>query len=329
MKYTFQHYLDISTSGSSLQLLKIKAGGEYVRQRCKHLFGTYKYFKLGKVEAKLLPVSSLPIDPAGISMEPSDPNSVDPRDQMNPGLVRITNGEDILESFTGLNDTQMEQMYINTMLDPRWSKFMLQSGFRRKAYPLYWNVGNLHQNVYPDSIKNLPQVDASESTFQVSNTGYIQEYMRSGDDNASHVSAGGFSHPGGLFQVGHRGKLGWMPIDAYEKFFTHYEPKEGEDETIVRGEFAPINEPIPAIDCITIILPKAHKTLYYYRLFITETVYFSGIKNVGINASGDEYRAVDNFTWIDYPMNAHPWNAKYDTKRPPLQPNNGNASLDG
>ena len=61
------------------------------------------------------------------------------------------------------------------------------------------------------------------------------------------------------------------------------------------------------------LLPKAYKTRYYYRMFITETVYFSGLKNTGIGiiAGGlSEYRAIDNFVHVPVPTPAMPQTQK-------------------
>lgn len=303
-KYKFQHYVDIATSASSLTMIKIAAGGEYAMQRMKHLWGAFKYVKMGRVSAKFLPASTLPVDPAGLAYDSSDPQIVDPRDQMNPGLVRITNGEDILDDFTGLSDDQIEQMYINTMLDPRWSKFMLQRGFSRSAIPLYWNVGQLQQDVYPGHVTNLPAIDADNN--RVSNTSSRDSFDTTLSDIDTYSASANFSFWNrndsdgrGLFQVGHKGRLGWMPTDSFEYF--HDSSGDNFRE--------PLAQPLPCVNVITAILPKAHKTLYYYRLFITETYFFSGIKNTGIGVDGDsftEYRAVDNFMYVGAPRPAAP-----------------------
>lgn len=290
MQYKFQSYLDISTSADSLTMIKVAVGGRHALQRVKHLIGAYKYFKLGQISIKLLPASTLPVDPLGLSYANDDPQTVDPRDQMNPGLVRITNGEDILDDFTGMSAEAQEQMYTNTMLDPRWSKFMLQSGFQRRAVPLYWQVGQLAQDVFPGSIVNAPRpaVDGGYPTQIIQTAdGPIFEELDSS------------SSPRGLFQVGHRGKLGWLPTDALYDFSSGSEPKF---------------MPLPSINVITVILPKAYKTLYYYRMFITETIYLSGLKNTGIgdvSMVGDtfrlsEYRAVDNFMFSPMPQPSMP-----------------------
>lgn len=303
-KYTFQHYLDISTSASSITMLKVKAGGSYAMERCKHLIGAYKYAKLGNVSIKLIPASTLPVDPLGLSYASDDPQTVDPRDQLNPGLVRITNGESIFDDFSNLTDEQMEQMYINTMLDPRWSKFMLQSGFKRHAVPLYWTVGQLTQTVYPDFVRNLPGVDSTDpdAPFVVRTSSKQSLDFNSGAADVVATQDNSFvnrfdSDGRGLFQTGHKGRLGWMPTDAWEWFH------DSNGTSFSQAEVQPFLCP----EIITVILPKAHKTLYYYRMFITETIYFSGIKNVGVNTEGGyEYRAFDNFMHTMYPKPSPP-----------------------
>lgn len=294
MKYTFQHFIDVATSASSMTMIKIQAGGQYLMERTKHLWPAFKYMKMGKVSVKCIPASTLPVDPLGISYDVDDPNTIDPRDQMNPGLVRITNGENILDDFSGLDATAQEQIYYNTMLDRRWSKFMLQSGFKRSAVPLYWNVGQLAQDSFPGSHVNMPYSSALSPTGVVTGAKATSLYGNTASNTFSNVSVLG-SDPRGLFQVGHRGRMGWIPTDALYKFDYYGGTSSGPQEF----EDAMVNT-MPAINVITCLFPKAYKTLYYYRIFITETVYFAGIKNTGIATGNTEYRSVDNFVYSQY-----------------------------
>ena len=43
------------------------------------------------------------------------------------------------------------------LLDPRWFKWMLQSGTSRRAYPRYWQIGQL-QDKWPGAVLNLPGI---------------------------------------------------------------------------------------------------------------------------------------------------------------------------
>lgn len=290
MKFRFQSFVDVSTSAQSMQVIQWSVGGADVINRCRHLFGAYKYFKLGKITVKMVPASTLPVDPQGLSYASDDPLTVDPRDQMNPGLVRITNGEDVFTFVGSLSADAQMHIYNSMMLDPRWSKFMLQSGFRRSAYPLYWQVGQLSQDKYPGATVNVPRL--SPSGNQVNSTGAtaIERDIYKGDAFQSIFQDG--SSARGLFQVGHRGKLGWLPTDFYQQF------SNGPGTTISDSG---INN-VPEVKVITCVLPKAYKTIYYYRVFITEEVLFTGLRSsppTGVNADGTPIQrlGIDNFTF--------------------------------
>lgn len=271
MKFRFQSFVDVSTSASSMQVIQWSVGGKSVLDRCRHLFPAYKYFKLGKISIKMVPASTLPVDPQGLSYASDDPLTVDPRDQMNPGLVRITNGEDVYTDVSKLSADQQMKVYNAMMLDPRWSKFMLQSGFRRTAVPLYWQIGQLHQDLYPGATTNVPWLNDSPNTVDIFNqyghTQKVNEIVQNGE-LAKVVQVG--SSPRGLFQTGHRGRLGFLPTDAFQEFFRS-------DKKVVgsRG----FNN-IPEVQVLTCVLPKAYKTLYFYRVYITEEVIFSGLRSV-------------------------------------------------
>lgn len=287
MKFKFQTYVDVSTSASSMQVLQWSVGGGTVLNRCRHLFGAYKYFKLGKISVKMVPASTLPVDPLGLSYATDDPQTVDPRDQMNPGLVRITNGEDVFTDIASLNATQQENMYKTMMLDPRWSKFMLQSGFRRTAYPLYWQVGQLSQDKYPGATINIPVVNGADASNQLG----VDTLRLAGNSASTHAliqkSQWLNSSPIGLFQTGHRGKLGFLPTDFYQQIVD----KDGN----LDNQWGMNN--IPEVKVITCVLPKAYKTVYYYRIFITEEVIFAGLRSAPyINNSGQMALGIDNFT---------------------------------
>lgn len=291
--------MDISTNDQSMQIITISAGGKDILRRLAPQFGAYKYFKIGNISCKLVPASTLPVDPTGLSYEAGE-NTVDPRDQLTPGMMRITNGEDIFEDITGLSDDQQHGIYNNMLLDPRWFKWMLQSGVSRRASPRYWQVGQLHQDKWPGAIVNVPQV--KEDGTDVVGTATRQEYKSDNrlDGNFSTINIAGKvgnSSPYGFFQTGHRGVLGWLPTDGYQPVYT----PGGKIER-------PFLASPPEVEVMKIILPKAYKTKYFYRMFITETVYFKEpIVNFGIPASnGLGYRPLDVFHYPSMPVQALP-----------------------
>lgn len=265
-----------------MQVIQWSVGGADVINRCRHLFGAYKYFRLGKITVKMVPASTLPVDPQGLSYAADDPQTVDPRDQMNPGLVRITNGEDVFTNVSSLSSDAQMQMYNSMMLDPRWSKFMLQSGFRRSAYPMYWQVGQLSQDKYPGSTVNVPYLKPdgtwlSNAGGTVIERSVYQEGVKASTEEGSSVR--------GLFQTGRRGRLGFLPTDYYQVV---------RDATGKSVNLYGINN-IPQVSVITCVLPKAYKTVYYYRVFITEEVIFSGLRASPPTEGNTQMLGIDNF----------------------------------
>lgn len=275
VRMKFQSFVDIATQADNMQIISVNAGGEGVVRRLAPFFGAYKYYKLGGVSIKLIPASTLPVDPTGLSYEEGE-NTVDPRDQLTPGMCRITNGEDILEDITGLTGDQQRQLYDNMLLDPRWYKWMLQSGVKRFGKPRYWQIGQLHQDKWPGAFTNMPLF---------ANDGSVDGSCHEGRSRSIAGSAPLYADVGssrlGLFQTGHRGVLGWMPTDSFQ--------------TVVNASGNAVLRPfvtsVPEVELFKILMPPMHKTNYYYRMFITETVYFR--EPIVMNING--YRPIDVF----------------------------------
>lgn len=277
-KQTFEWFLDMSTSTTGLQVLKITCGGKMVKQRLAPFFQAYKYYKLGSVSIRMIPASTLPVDPTGLSYTAGE-NTVDPRDQFNPGLVRITNGEDFYDSDEITDTSIAEAVYNNMLLDQRWFKFNLQSGMKRTAYPRFWQVGQLHQDSFPGATVNLPTFKFNNNVPYFDGTESIQERMFP-DVTAAYRT--NYSDPRGLFQTGTYEPMSWMPTDAYYGTFggSGYEDKH-------YSGYAPV----PEVELMKIILPKAYKTKFYYRIYVEETVYFKDAVSIGVNG----YGALDRF----------------------------------
>lgn len=275
----FQSFFDISTQDGTMQIISVNAGGKDVIRRLAPFFQAYKYYKLGGVSFKLIPASTLPVDPTGLSYTVGD-NLVDPRDQLTPGMCRITNGEDILEDITGVSPTDQHLLYDNMLLDPRWYKWMLQSGVKRFGKPRYWQVGQLHQDKYPGAITNIPQINTAG---QVVDTSSIVASQPGSTEQRAVISSVSNSH--GLFQTGHRGVLGWMPTDSLQPYFN--------GSSAVREQ--PFLASVPEIELFKILMPPAYKTKYYYRAFVTETVYFK--EPIVMNVNG--LRPIDVFHTVN------------------------------
>jgi len=277
MMQKFTWFVDMNTSSTAVQFIKVTAGGDAVKNRLAPFFGAYKYFKLGPVSVKFVPASTLPVDPTGLSLE-AGANTVDPRDQFNPGLIRITNGEDMVDDMPGWTGgtTDIEKMYYSMMLDRRWYKFQLQAGVRRTARPLFWSIAQLKQDMFPGSIRNIPNVQYSSYPHTVT--------LKTQYDNTNNVFDKQItenSSPRGLFQTGVHERMSWLPTDYFQNFIQFSD---------MNRTYAGTNA-VPEVELMKIVLPKAYKTKYYYRVYITETVYFKDpvVLNYNNFAPGDRF----------------------------------------
>ena len=54
---------------------------------------------------------------------------------------------------------------------------------------------------------------------------------------------------------------------------------------------------VPEVELMRIVLPKAYKTLFYYRVYITETVYFKDPVVLNFN----QYTPMDRYVSVNVP----------------------------
>lgn len=302
VKVPFQWFFDINTKADEMQVITVSAGGSDVITRLAPFFSAYKYFKLGPVKCSFVPASTLPVDPTGLSYEAGE-NTVDPRDQLNPGLTRITNGEDCLDNLTGVSSEVQQKMYYSMMMDTRWYKWSLQSGLKRFATPRFWQIGQLHHDIFPGAVTNLPQSSVVSGTddLLVTATGSLNHY--SVNDGTALEPNWVFhnqytpsnSSPYGIFQTGHKGRLGYLPTDSYNRCLF----KEDGNLTF---RYSPGVAPVPEVEVFKVILPPAYKTKYYYRVYVTEVVYFTGL----VVNNYDDYGGLDRFVRTYLPNQLDP-----------------------
>lgn len=306
-KIRFQWFFDISTSPMSMQVITISAGGRSVVDRLKPFFASYKYFKLGSIKATFVPASTLPVDPTGLSYQAGE-NTVDPRDQLNPGLTRITNGEDVFEDFTGVTLSQMFSIYNAMLLDNRWYKWQLQSGLKRYGTPRYWQIGQLHQDMYPGAVQNFPGFTGANAVV-TNQTDYLHHL-----GGADMVILHGNSNSHGIFQTGHKGRIGWLPTDALYDGARRANAGGTPYESGV-----PAINAVPQVEVFKVILPPAYKTKFYYRVYVTEEVFFAG----PITNFSNDVRSIDRFIVPTYPIPALPNASLVDSMPIPHPPNDG------
>nr|QCC72752.1 capsid protein [Cressdnaviricota sp.] len=284
MKQTFSWFMDLSTSPDMMQVIQVTAGGVNVQKRLFPFFSAYKYFKLGKVSLRFVPAATLPIDPTGLSYEAGE-NTVDPRDQFNPGLVRITNGENVagdLEELFSASD-RSEPIYYNMMLDKRWYKFQLQSGMKRSAFPKFWSVAQVKQSRLTGSVRpELATQNTTNNEKLVNPDGLGRQILDYGAGSGLQIYN---MDDEILMQTGRKEPMGWMPTDFFIK-----PANPNAISTAVSGENIPGTygyNKVPEIDLITIVLPKAYKTKYFYRVYVEEEVYFKDPVVLGYNDAGE------------------------------------------
>ena len=81
--------------------------------------------------------------------------------------------------------------------------------------------------------------------------------------------------------------MGWLPTD----FFQEVRFSNG----TATYDYGMNN--VPEVELMRIVLPKAYKTLYYYRVYITETVYFKDPVVLNFN----QYTPMDRFVSVSTP----------------------------
>ena len=113
--------------------------------------------------------------------------------------------------------------------------------------PLYWQVGQLHQDKYPGALSRIPLLSLLV-------TACIYVYC---SDSGGLLCYEEGSSARGLFQVGHPGP---SRIPAYLTYYRRWQSWStvlGDTESTTFPEVG-----------ITVCLPKAYKTLYFYRCYI-------------------------------------------------------------
>lgn len=160
--------------------------------------------------------------------------------------------------------------------------------------PLFWYVGQLHQDIYPGAINNIPVIAGNTGAPDQTSVNAVYDvtsYAADGAQAVGHYMRANFSDPHGFFQTGKKGRMGWMRTDALVEFAS-----AGANAGVY--EKAEVT-PFPTCRVITMVLPKMHKTNYYYRCYVTEEVYFSGVRTFGpgdpANVNSGYASGIDNF----------------------------------
>lgn len=284
--YKIQKWSDIETSTKKVTMLNIGVAGNEIRNRCQPFIQAFKYYRVVGVKVSLIPASTLPADPSQISYETGE-NSVNPADMMNVGLVRYTNGEAFpyYQKLTGevTAGTSFEtdpgmQTYFNMMLDRRWSKFGMQRGMSRFFRPRVYEDGLPIQSLIPDEAVSFLKHEGQQ--YNVGNSRIVEGYLGTGEDflqrsdeqypSLDKVSLFG-SSDSFRFQTGKLKALGWRTTDI-----SHIGVEIGVGGNSIQSGF----NTFPFINMGRIILPRAMKTKFAFRVVQTIIVQFRGAVNI-------------------------------------------------
>lgn len=293
-----QSFFDIQTASGNITEMAVYIGGDKAQRRMLDYFGRYKYFKPGRVTVTIRPCATLPVDPAGLSIEAGE-QTVDPRDIFGLGMCRITNGERFpyVSDLTQLTDADKKMDFYNNMLmDPRWFKFSPHRGVTKSAKPMLWNVVTAMQNNHVGSDLLVPVVNSGdygvnseqlgikESHIEVNSAGELvgtNDFIKRIRDP---VDTGVVIYPEedavynrinsqALHQSG-RIPIQWMPCDDFVVSIA--KNTAGQEVWTTQSTIATI----PYLEMMRILLPPAIKTKMYFRVWITETYFFKGFTPV-------------------------------------------------
>nr|QJQ37740.1 capsid protein [Cressdnaviricota sp.] len=292
--YKIQKWSDIETSTTKVTCLNVGVAGNEIRNRCQPFIQAFKYYRVLGMKVSLIPASTLPADPSQISYETGE-NAVNPADMMNVGLVRYTNGEafpyyakltgEVTAGVAFDYDPGM-QTYFNMMLDRRWSKFGMQRGMSRFFRPRVYDDGLPIQSICPD--ENISYLKADNGSYTVQNSqmnpGYATENKPGnsvGFTNGQYprlvdLAVFGTSDAWRM-QTGKLKPLGWMPTDVAH--LGHYMNSSSADVGAA-GDMQVGFNTFPFINMGRIILPRAMKTKFAFRVVQTIIVQFRGAVNI-------------------------------------------------
>ena len=168
---TYSEIYDLSTTIGKTALMKFHTPQDGAPVR--HLggyFAQHRRFMYGGMDIMLIPVATLPFDPAGISLAPGD-TLADPRDIVNPILHRHYHGEKLpgalvetqrisgnagglaalvnLPSGQSVDGIELQNNastpYSGSLMDPSFKKSHVQRGFRASAKPYVYPMTANHQ----------------------------------------------------------------------------------------------------------------------------------------------------------------------------------------
>nr|QDM14426.1 capsid protein [Porcine associated porprismacovirus] len=319
VKASVMEIYDLQTQVGKGTVLKVHTPtGNNIKRHLLGHFLQYKQFKYLGAKLSLVPASTLPVDPTGLSYDAGD-TTVDPRDMVNPILWKHYHGESMLtdalydeelNNYNSINDNPYEfngsavgrelynvagsgtidAVYPKALMDVSFKKAGIQSGFSTFIKPFVYNVVNAKQM--------LPYTDTSTSAKYFSGANPIVKnppvanpirgnnngdlagvYENEYDSNGTVKYSTNFVPE--LF-TNRLTPLGWM--DTVQRIHKNV---DGGNSTAISpdvlsdakyGQMA-LQPFLPNIPMLYILMPPAYKTEFYFRLIVKHYFAFKGFRS--------------------------------------------------
>nr|QDM14428.1 capsid protein [Porcine associated porprismacovirus]QDM14436.1 capsid protein [Porcine associated porprismacovirus] len=318
VKASVMEIYDLQTQVGKGTVLKVHTPtGNNIKRHLLGHFLQYKQFKYLGAKLSLVPASTLPVDPTGLSYEAGD-TTVDPRDMVNPILWKHYHGESMLtdalydeelKNYNSINDNPYEfngsavgrelynvagsgtidAVYPKALMDVSFKKAGIQTGFSTFIKPFVYNVVNARQM--------LPYTDTTASAWAFSGVNpaaspSVANPVR-GNNNGdlagsyeNEYNANGSVNFDSNFVpemfTNRLTPLGWM--DTVQRI--HKNVSGGEASAIgpdvlsstIYGQIS-LQPFLPNIPMLYIMMPPAYKTEFYFRLIIKHYFAFKGFRS--------------------------------------------------
>lgn len=320
VKASVMEIYDLQTQVGKGTVLKVHTPtGNNIKRHLLGHFLQYKQFKYLGAKLSLIPASTLPVDPTGLSYEAGD-TTVDPRDMVNPILWKHYHGESMLtdalydeelKNYNAINDGTygapgssvgrelynvagsgtIDAVYPKALMDVSFKKAGIQSGFSTFIKPFVYNVVNSKQMLpfsHGEPDKNLwsgvnpsPTYTTPYSPVRPGTSGDLV-----GTFESEYKSDGSIEYNSEFVPQIFTNRLtsiGWM--DTVQRM--HINIAGGGAGAYINpdkvsdsiGGQTALSPYLPNIPMLYILMPPAYKTEFYFRLIIKHYFAFRGFRS--------------------------------------------------
>lgn len=301
----FNEIYDISTEQGAPSIMAIHTPtGNLPYRMLAPAFNMYKRYKYCKADVTIVNGVRI-MNPASAYTTETGQQTADPRDVLDPILFKGCHGEDLGVILNSIYSTQdnvftragvdkkalnenLSTYYYASLTDPSWKKGNVNSTLRiPRLHPMCYRVasnvpimntrtlsGNVTDNQnWVNTVTGGPAApsnsmintgDIGSNSGFIPNLGYLPDTKNfTGTDTGTEVSA----FRGQLF-TNKLMNLGWLDTKLPGS------PNESAQTSIFNGQIAQL----PKIYMGVLMMPPAHKSFNYFRMIVTHTFAFSGLR---------------------------------------------------